>query len=128
YPYTAIDEDLSTSRLTKLVRDKNGELIVATLSHGGGKITWICDDDIIRNAYINEVDNRLFANNTWLWSLQVVHTPIDQDGTLLIIIIVSSSIGGVIIIGVTIYLMKRKKRKKAERLIGDIIDEIQPPK
>lgn len=129
YPYTALDEATSTSNLVKLVRDKNGELIVATLAHGGGKVTWICDDDILRNDIINEVDNRLFANNTWLWAIEVTPTSIDgeEDNLMLIIIIGSSSVGAGVIIGVMIFIRKRKKSKNVE-LIDRIVDDIQDKK
>ena len=112
-----------------MVRDKNGELIVATLAHGGGKVTWICDDDILHNDIINEFDNRLFANNTWLWAIEVTPTSIDgeEDNLMLIIIIGSSSVGAGVIIGVMIFIRKRKKSKNVE-LIDRIVDDIQDKK
>ncbi len=123
YPYTSIDESISSASLQKLVRDKNGELIVATLFYDNGKITWICDDDIVRNVYINNVDNRLFTNNTWIWAVEPISNS-DKTGdddeeeigknkaldNIIGYIILIISIIGVVGAGISVYILKRKKQ------------------
>ena len=127
YPYTAIDESSVPSGLVKLIRDKNGELIVATLIYGSGTVTWICDDNILDNSYIGYGNNRLFGNNTWLWSLTAVPTtPPPEWDPLLFIIITTSSVGVAAVVS-AIFIMRRKK-VKAKRLIENVVDEIQSSK
>ena len=128
-PSASINELNSTSEIVGLIRDVNGELIVATLTYGRGTVTWICDDDILRDIYINEVDNRLFANNTWIWALEPVQGRIDggKDNFLTIIIISSSSVVAGVIIGVVIYTVKRRKSKNLQ-IIDKVVDEIQDEK
>ena len=127
-PSASINES-STSGIVGLIRDRNGELIVATLTYGRGIVTWICDDDILRDIHINKVDNRLFANNTWIWALKPVPDIIDgaEDNLLTIIIISSSCVVAGVIIGVVIYTVKRRKSKNLH-LIDKIVDEIQDDK
>lgn len=127
YPYAAIEENSAPSGLVKLIRDKNGELIVATLIYGEGTVTWICDDDILDNSHIGYGNNRLFGNNTWLWSLTAVpvETPPEWDPLLFIIIIASSA--GVVLVVSAVFLMRRKKLK-AKHLIDKVVDEIQSKK
>lgn len=127
-PLASIDELLSTSDIVPLIRDITGELLVTTLDYGSGTVTWICNDVILKNLHINEADNRLFANNTWLWAMEPVPSIIDgeEDNLMLIIIIGSSSVGAGVI-GVIIYTRKRKKSKDVE-LIDRIVDDIQDKK
>lgn len=128
-PLASIDETLSTSDIVPLIRDITGELLVTTLDYGSGTVTWICNDMILHNLHINEADNRLFANNTWLWAMEPVPGIIDgeEDNLMLIIIIGSSSVGAGVIIGVIIYTRKRKKSKDVD-LIDRIVDDIQDKK
>lgn len=52
--------------LTKLVEDNNGIPIVGALQYGSGKLLWIVDDCLV-DLYIDEMDNNLLINNSWIW-------------------------------------------------------------
>ncbi|MFW9865729.1 MAG: hypothetical protein ACFFEN_06470 [Candidatus Thorarchaeota archaeon] len=128
-PSASIDETLSSSDLVPLIRDIIGELLVATLDYGSGTVTWICNEIILQDININKADNRLFANNTWLWAMEPVPGIINgkEDNMMLYIIIGSSGVGAGVIIAVVIYAKKRKKSKDME-IIDRIVDDIQDKK
>ncbi|NVM54643.1 MAG: hypothetical protein HWN66_13140 [Candidatus Helarchaeota archaeon] len=117
---TSINESLSTSNLTVLVRDQNNEAVIASLSHGKGKVIWFCGE-FLGDSHLNKEDNRLLANNTWLWSEEVVITSggngDDGNGNgngqfnSMIPILLISVVGIVTVI----FIVKRKKRKAKPR-------------
>ena len=48
------------------MNDNSGIPIIGSLQYGSGKLLWVVDD-CLRDLYIDEADNNLLINNTWIW-------------------------------------------------------------